>query len=160
MIVANHPKAGGSHLPDITVITPVRLVSVFCFVLLVQLSLTLFSLLVLMRYRYFVFLICHIEQVFHEGRPVFYMATGVTTPTWVGSAPVPCRRSRTNWSKRGPPFCHTNLSKVRLLPPIVCIRIEICSIHFNTGGCEVRLAANNALNKQTVCLTKRVLPIC
>ena len=34
VILSNHPSAGGSHLPDLTVITPVRFYYIrFCFLM-------------------------------------------------------------------------------------------------------------------------------
>jgi 5-oxoprolinase (ATP-hydrolysing) len=62
VLVSNHPEAGGSHLPDITVITPVSVFHDRC---------SLFeslSNLILDDNGHL------IDQVFKDGRPVFYVA--------------------------------------------------------------------------------------
>lgn len=71
VILSNHPCAGGSHLPDLTVITPVSGISLFFLIhtspiLLISTSFALFP-------PFFLFL----PQVFKQGvsSPVFFVAS-------------------------------------------------------------------------------------
>lgn len=78
VILSNHPCAGGSHLPDLTVITPVSL----SFCLLALLSVTLFFFFFYLAYFSFPFFSLASSslfspQVFRKGvsRPVFFVAS-------------------------------------------------------------------------------------